>query len=60
MSARFYLHLVLEGVGVRVHAGVSLELTKEDTVLKEKHLPLVPLGGRLDLRRLFPHSEGTL
>ena len=55
-----YLHFVLEGVGVTVHAGVSFQFAQHNALLEEKNLSLVPPSGRLDFWHLLPHSEDPL
>ena len=45
-----HLHLVFEGVGVRVGPRASLQFTQDHTVLEEEHLSLLPSGGSLHLR----------
>ena len=59
-SSRSHLHLVLEGVGVAAHTGVSLQFTQHDALFKEEHLSLVSSGGGLHLWRLLPHREHAL
>lgn len=55
-----YLHFVLKGVGVTVHPSVSFQFTKDDALLKEKDLSLMPSSGLLHFWSFFPHCEDPL